>query len=85
VLYKATLDPEDVESRTGYRVTTPFRTLLDVADSSLSPEHLNRAVRDALERGLVRRRTLETASCTPDARRRLDQALAAALQEEPIT
>jgi len=81
VLYKATLVSKDVEPRTGYRVTTPLRTILDVADSTLSPEHLNRAVRDALERGLVRRRTLETAPCTPDARRRLDQALAVARSE----
>jgi len=79
VLHKATLAPEDVESQTGYRVTTPLRTLLDVADSPLSSEHLNRAVRDALERGLVRRRSLEAAPCTPDARRRLDQALTTAL------
>jgi predicted transcriptional regulator of viral defense system len=85
VLHKATLAPEDVEPQTGYRVTTPLRTLLDVADSPLSSEHLNRAVRDALERGLVRRRTLETAPCTPAARRRLDQALAVALQKEPVT
>ena len=80
VLHKATLTPEKVESRTGYQVTTPLRTLLDVADSPLSQEHLNRAVRDALERGLVRQRALETAPCSTEARRRLDQALAAARQ-----
>jgi predicted transcriptional regulator of viral defense system len=81
VLHKATLVPEDVESRTGYRVTTPLRTLLDVSGSPLSQEHLNKAVRDALERGLVHRRLLETVPCSPDARRRLDRALAAAQQE----
>ena len=81
VLHKATLAPEGVESQTSYLVTTPLRTLLDVADSPLSQEHLNKAVRDALERGLVRRHLLETAPCTPEARRRLDQALVAALQE----
>ena len=79
VLHKTILLPEDVESRTGYQVTTPLRTLLDVADSPLSPEHLNRAVRNALGCGLVRRRTLEAAPCTPDARRRLDQALTTTL------
>jgi predicted transcriptional regulator of viral defense system len=79
VLHKATLVPENVESRTGYRVTTPLRTLLDVSSSPLSQEHLNKAVRDALERGLVHRRLLETVPCSPDARRRLDQALTTAL------
>jgi len=82
VLHKANLPPDDAEYRTGYRVTTPLRTLLDVADSPLSQEHLNKAVRDALERGLVRRRLLEDTPCSPEARRRLDQALAAARQME---
>jgi len=85
VLHKAVLTPEEIEPRTGYQVTTPLRTLLDVTDSPLSQEHLNRAVRDALERGLVRRRLLETAPCSPKSRRRLDQALAAARREESAT
>jgi predicted transcriptional regulator of viral defense system len=82
VLHKDDLTSEEVEVRTGYRVTTPLRTLLDVADSTLSQEHLNKAVRDALESGVVRRHLLETASCPPQARSRLDQALATTLQEE---
>ena len=82
VLHTASLSSDEVESRTGYRVTTPLRTLLDAADSPLSQEHLNRAVRDALERGLVRRYRLETAPCSTTARRRLDQALAALPVEE---
>lgn len=85
VLHKAVLTHEEIEPRTGYQVTTPLRTLLDVADSPLSQEHLNRAVRDALERGLVRRRLLEAAPCSPKSRRRLDQALAAARRQESAT
>ena len=75
MLHTASLGPHEVESRTGYQVTMPLRTLLDVADSPLSQEHLNQAVRDALERGLVRRYRLETAPCSTTARRRLGQAL----------
>ena len=82
VLYKAILAAGDVEARSGYQVTTPLRTLLDVADSPLSQEHLNRAVREALERGLVRRSLLERAQCSPRVRGRLAQALAEAQQEE---
>jgi predicted transcriptional regulator of viral defense system len=77
VLYKDRLASSDVEARPGFQVTTPLRTLLDVADSPVSQEHLNAAVREALERGLVRRRRLEDADCPPEARRRLDRALAA--------
>ena len=77
VLHKDTLAPGEVESRIGYRVTTPLRTLIDGVNSALSQEQLDRAVRDALEGGLVLRRLLEAASCSPEARRRLDQALEA--------
>jgi predicted transcriptional regulator of viral defense system len=85
VLHAATLTPAEIESRTGYRVTTPLRTLLDVADSPLSQEHLNRAVLEALERGLVRRHRLETASCSTVAHHRLERALAAVQPEELVT
>jgi predicted transcriptional regulator of viral defense system len=42
----------DIEEREGYRVTTPLRTLLDVAGSE-SQESVDDAVGEALERGLV--------------------------------
>ncbi|MBU0702709.1 MAG: hypothetical protein KKC18_02455, partial [Chloroflexi bacterium] len=82
VLHTAQLAPGHVESRIGYQITTPLCTLLDVADSPLSQEHLDKAIQDGLERGLVRRRVLANAPCSPAARRRLDQALATAQQEE---
>lgn len=61
VLHRADLAEGDVRERDGYRVTTPLRTLLDVAASPLSLEHLEAATSEALERGLVRRRALEEA------------------------
>jgi predicted transcriptional regulator of viral defense system len=75
VLHVASLAEEEVEPRPGYSVTTPLRTLVDVAGSALSQEHLNIAVRDALERGLVRRAQLRSARCQPGARERVDRAL----------
>ena len=80
--HTSNLSPDDIESRTGYQITTPLRTLLDVANGPLSQEHLDKAVEDALERGLVRRRVLANAPCSPAARCRLDQALATARQKE---
>ena len=82
VLHKGELTPDDVEAQAGYRVTAPLRTLLDVAGSPLSQEHLDAAVREALERGLVRRRRLESISTSPKARHRLDRSLDAASVEE---
>ena len=61
VLHRVDLPKDDVRERDGYRITTPLRTLLDVAASPLSLEHLEAATSEALERGLVRRRALEEA------------------------
>jgi predicted transcriptional regulator of viral defense system len=59
VLHKATLGAGDVEERPGFRVTTPLRTLIDAALGETSQEQLEKALADALERGLVRRKKLE--------------------------
>lgn len=67
VLHKLQLAAEDSEPRHGFRVTTPLRTLLDIADSTTSPEHLEQATREALERGLVRRsKLLEALDAAPE-------------------
>lgn len=58
VLHKAVLATEDVEERAGFRVTTPLRTLQDAAAGDVSQEQLEKAVKDALARGLVRRTKL---------------------------
>ncbi|MHC5212421.1 MAG: type IV toxin-antitoxin system AbiEi family antitoxin domain-containing protein [Planctomycetota bacterium] len=79
VLHRGRLGPKDTEAWTGFRVTTPLRTLLDVAaDPRTSAELLERAVEDALERGLVRRSQLVGAldASTDDvARERLAAAI----------
>jgi predicted transcriptional regulator of viral defense system len=81
VLHRSVLLEDDIQNATGYRLTTPLRTLLDLADSDLSPEHLHQGVREALERGLVRRRKLEERlqdpTLGPKARHRLQAALEA--------
>jgi hypothetical protein len=48
----------DTEERAGFRVTTPLRTLLDVAVDGISREQLEKAVDETLTRGLVRRTQL---------------------------
>lgn len=60
-LYRQDLPASEVTERDGYRITTPLRTLLDAAASTLSTEHLASTVQDALERGLVRRKVLAEA------------------------
>ncbi len=62
VLHKAQLASDEVTEREGFSVTTPLRTLLDVASArTTSREQLEKAVAEALRRGLVRRSRLEAA------------------------
>lgn len=61
VLHKAMLDDEEIEERAGYRVTSPVRTLLDVAASGVSSEQVAKAINDALASGLVTMRSLRAA------------------------
>jgi predicted transcriptional regulator of viral defense system len=75
VLHRAALAPRDVEEWAGFRVTTPLRTLLDVAAGTVSQEQLARAVREALRRGLVRRSQLTAAARQEPRLERLRAAL----------
>jgi hypothetical protein len=79
ILHRGHLEPKDVIPYDGFSVTTPLKTLVDVAGSQLSPEYLETAVRDALEHGRVRRGALEDASSSLNghAKDRLLAALAA--------
>lgn len=70
VLHKSALGRGDVDEREGFFVTTPLRTLLDVSLDEVSTERLEKAVADALNRGLVRRgKLLQAAHCNRRAQR----------------
>ncbi|HUO08579.1 MAG TPA: type IV toxin-antitoxin system AbiEi family antitoxin domain-containing protein [Phycisphaerae bacterium] len=71
VISKARLSAREIEEREGFSVTTPLRTLTDVAASiSVTDEHLAKAVDDALRRGLVRETELkERIESSPGASR----------------
>jgi predicted transcriptional regulator of viral defense system len=75
VLHKSLLSRQDVEERNGFRLTTPVRTLLDVSAGGISQEQLEKAVVEALERGLVQRSKLIGAVRKKPRLRRLRQIL----------
>jgi predicted transcriptional regulator of viral defense system len=58
----------DVVVRDGIRVTSPVRTILDVAESGVGPEQVEAAIRDAEQRGLLTVRQLREAAVTRPAR-----------------
>ena len=54
ILHRAALAPSDVESRPGYQVVRPLRTIADLLrDGSVEYAHLRGALRQALDRGLI--------------------------------
>ncbi len=77
ILHTARLDPHDIEHHHGFNVTTPLRTLLDVADSPLSQDLFENAVRDALKRGMVPSKQLLSAELPKEAKDRLKSAVEA--------
>jgi len=79
VLHRAVIERGDSEQREGYSLTTPIRTLIDVASAkTVTDEQLSKAVDDAIDRGLVRRSKLEAAARATPAASRLLRPLAAA-------
>ena len=83
-LHVGELTEDERELRRGWAVTTALRTLVDAAASDLSQEHVDRAVADALRRGLTtRRRLLRASADAPDrAALRLERALARVVVDE---
>ncbi len=82
ILHRAHLTDQDWEDWGGYRVTTPLRTLRDIAGSAESWPFLEDAVREALERGLVRRSQILAGDIRQPALARLREALKTAEQSE---
>jgi len=58
VLHKANLGESEIEKRDGLSVTTPLRTILDLARAHLDDERLSAVTRDAIHKGLVSRNDL---------------------------
>jgi predicted transcriptional regulator of viral defense system len=55
VFYKARVSPRGTEMQQGFRITTPYRTLQDLAQAVGERERWAHAVEDAAKRGLITR------------------------------
>lgn len=68
VLHRMDLDGSDVIEHAGFRVTTPVRSLVDVATAGADEEQLARAIKDVLDRGLTTLRQLRSRAEAVDAK-----------------
>ncbi|MFE7421020.1 hypothetical protein [Rhodococcus sp. NPDC057529] len=57
-IHNFTLTADDIESRSGFAVTTPTRTVLDLASVEITQEQLVAAIAASLRAGSLRSRTL---------------------------
>src|SRR5487761_559815 len=75
-LHYADLPESDIAARNGYRLTTPLRTILDLAAADTMPrEELSKALLGILERGLITRRQVEGARIPEVAQLQLEALL----------
>ncbi len=68
VLHRMNLDGSDITEHAGFRVTTPVRSLVDVAAAGADEEQLARAIKDVLDRGLTTLRQLRSRAEAVDAK-----------------
>lgn len=53
VVHKGKLSPDEKEQREGFFVTTPLRTIIDSAESNLSIDYLQQAIKEACDKGML--------------------------------
>jgi predicted transcriptional regulator of viral defense system len=77
VLHRDELPESDIEDRVGFRITTPLRTIIDVASQSPDEEQLGRAIEQAATEGLLALRSLRSRAEVVDvgAALRIERAL----------
>ncbi|MFA5975928.1 MAG: type IV toxin-antitoxin system AbiEi family antitoxin domain-containing protein [Elusimicrobiota bacterium] len=60
VIHRVSVQPEEIETHDGFRVTTPLRTLRDLAREDGERDQLLQAVEEAVRRGLITRAQKES-------------------------
>lgn len=80
-LHRGQIDSGDTSARDGFLVTTPLRTLVDVAtENTVSTEQLELAVREAVDKGMVTLNSIKQAAAQAGSGSRLQAAVEKALR-----
>jgi predicted transcriptional regulator of viral defense system len=74
------LQPSEIVTRHGIRLTSPLRSILDAAEAGNAPEQIEMAIRQALRRGMLDREQLLTSAT--DRPSRVQRFVRGALQQE---
>jgi len=88
-VHLAPLPEEEVQTYSGVRATTPARSIVDAAATGTDPTQIHKAVREALERGLVDSSALRAAAVRHpnqhrrDVRRLIEEAWSRAAAGAP--
>lgn len=71
ILHKNIIQPESIEQREGFRITTPLKTIIDVAEEGISNDYLEQALRDAFNKGILVPAQVIDAKLSPKAKDKL--------------
>jgi predicted transcriptional regulator of viral defense system len=79
VLHRGHIPDDDIDRRDTFRVTTPTRTILDLADSAMTQEQFTALLTDAVDRSLTEPAALmlRADDFGPQAALRIERALSA--------
>lgn len=75
VIHKARLSDKVVEKRQGFYITTPLRTIIDVATGNLSMDELEKAIRDGIKKGYFIPASFEDVAISLKARKKINSIL----------
>lgn len=66
ILHRGVFHKEDVQNTQGFRVTKPLRTITDLLmERSVQMDHMQQAVKQAFQRGLITRGQIQSAAGIP--------------------
>ncbi|NRQ33264.1 hypothetical protein HII36_15620 [Nonomuraea sp. NN258] len=75
ILHRATLEPDEIEERAGFVVTTPPRAIAESAADGIDQDVIDSAVAESLDRGTVTKRQLLTAAQRAGAELAMERSL----------
>jgi len=75
VAHKGKVSCDEKEQREGFFITTPLRTIVDSAESSLSMDYLQQAIKEACDRGILQIIDIVSAEMSEKAKNKITALL----------